>query len=397
MKMLLSVGAGIEQVPVILRAKSLGYSVLAVDRNPSAPGLSFSDIGMTIESMNEDLLISTAKFHGVIATLPIPIGKLLVTQGAVNDALGLRGVSREAALSCTDKVRFHNLAGSIDVLVPRQFHFSSFDKLFGSDIAKHDYPMVVKPVDGSGSRGVLVVSSPNDVFRLFERDCGRLYSHGLILEDYIDGKVLGIDGAVVNNNVFLTLIREKDMSPWPHRVELTHRGPANVSISVATRALESLRRVVSSLKLNNSVFHADAILSIDNELFLIEFSARPSGAKISDILIPLCTGLDFLTEAIRLQVDGEGSFVPKHSMPSLLTFFNLRSGLLTRVPSVPNVINMPFVVDAKINLKEGDILSPPQCVGDLIDRGYLVMSGNNFLFIQKSLDRIISMFEIKAT
>src|SRR5215813_2327997 len=100
---ILSIGAGPEQVHSIRVAKSLGHRVIAVDRNPAAPGGSYADSMLAVDIANEAEVVDVARRHGVELVVPAPIGRYLTTVGAVNDALGLRGVSRRSASSCVDK------------------------------------------------------------------------------------------------------------------------------------------------------------------------------------------------------------------------------------------------------------------------------------------------------
>ena len=116
----LSIGAGIEHLESILLSKELGYKVIAVDRDKSAVGLKFADISYIIDIKNEEEIINIAKKYNIKAVLPTPIGRYLSTVGAVNDALNLKGIGKESALKCVDKVEFNKEMNKKGVLCASQ-------------------------------------------------------------------------------------------------------------------------------------------------------------------------------------------------------------------------------------------------------------------------------------
>jgi biotin carboxylase len=114
----LAVGAGPEQLTAIRKALDLGYRTIAIDGNANAPGLSIADKGIHMNIMDASDVLNLAKELSVEATLPVPLGNPLITQGIVNDALGLSGVSQSAAELCTNKAAFQRLATRHGVRMP---------------------------------------------------------------------------------------------------------------------------------------------------------------------------------------------------------------------------------------------------------------------------------------
>jgi biotin carboxylase len=403
-KNLLSVGAGPEQVYSIVKAKSLGYSVVAIDVDPCAPGLAFCDRPIVLDISNEDAVIKVAKHHKIRATLPVPIGRLLTTQGAVNDDLGLSGVTRAAAVNCTDKAAFHACMAKAGLAVPWYLAYACSSDLAAADASDWPFPLVLKPTHGSGSRDVVVLSSFDDWAAVrvalgertsAETDSITIYDRGAVVQSFVNGMVLGIDGAIKAGHTVVTCVREKEMTPLPYRVELGHLAPNPPSLpSIAlTKILESLQAALIALGVNNSVFHSDLIWTPESKIVLIELSARPSGAAISSKLVPQSTGVDFLAEAIRLQCTRDGDFEPLFTRPSFLRYWS-GSGLVKRVPDVETLSTLPGFCEAEIALHVGQIIKPPTNTSELICNGYVLASSDNWPDLRKVYHRSISMFEI---
>ena len=394
----LAIGAGPEQIGSILRAQDLGYRVLAVDRDSRAPGFSVADEAQAIDIRDEAAVIQVARNAGIDLTLPVPIGRLLTTQGAVHDALGLRGVSRDAALRCTDKALFHRCLLNAGVPRPWQRTYADDPVLWEEDGTDWTYPVVLKPTHGAGSRGVRVIGSLADWISLKQEgadDRGR-YAEGAVLEAFVRGTEIGLDGAVVNGKVTLTLARAKALTPLPYRVELTYRAPAHLP----ARAIETIRtnvqRAAKALGITNSVFHADAIWTLDDNLVLLELSARPSGLMIARKLIPACTGVDFLAEAIRLHATGKGVFEAKFHRPTLLYYLHHHKGRVRGVPPMKDLLRIPHLMDAEVGLVPGQVLRTPSHIGEFIKNGYLLLNAESWPEIELTLNLALSLFEIKS-
>ena len=103
------IGAGEESLHMIEKAKELGVFVTALDGNPAAPGLRAADEGLAVDISQEEAVLAALAERKPDFVLTGPIGRYLTTAGAVNDALGLRGISRKAAVACTDKYLFHQI------------------------------------------------------------------------------------------------------------------------------------------------------------------------------------------------------------------------------------------------------------------------------------------------
>jgi biotin carboxylase len=394
--LLLSVGAGREQVASILKAKQMGYSVLAVDGDPTAPGLALADEQAVVDLRDEEAIVSLARTRVLAGTLPVPIGRFLTVQGSVNDALGLRGVTRSAAQACTDKRVFNARMRSGGVTVPRQTSYQTAGDLRRADGADWPFPVVLKPAHGSGSRGVVVLSSPGEWETLRRNLVETPYEAGAVVESLVTGTSLGFDGAVQAGRVVVTTIREKEMTPLPSRVELTYRAPgtSNIPASACDTVAQTLQSAVAALGIDGAVFHADAVWATGGDLFLTELSARPAGLAITAALVPTCTGVDFLAEAIRLCTTGGGDFSAAFHHPTILHYWNHPSGIVRACPSAEAVRAIPGVVAAEVGVHVGQLLKTPTCVGELIGNGYVLVSTPDWDTTQSALDSAATLFDV---
>ena len=102
------IGASEEALHTIEKAHEYGLTVVALDGNGKAPGLSAADKALVVDISDEEETIRAVREEKADFVLTVPIGRYLTTIGAVNDALTLPGISKEMAVLCTDKYSFHN-------------------------------------------------------------------------------------------------------------------------------------------------------------------------------------------------------------------------------------------------------------------------------------------------
>ncbi len=104
----LLISASSESLIAIAYAKKLGLKVVAFDINPAAPGLKEADISYNEDIANPNKIIAILERDGLIPAviLPVPIGRYLITIGALNDYYNLNGFSYKMADICTDKLKF---------------------------------------------------------------------------------------------------------------------------------------------------------------------------------------------------------------------------------------------------------------------------------------------------
>ncbi len=384
----LSIGAGAEQCASIEKAQALGFHVVAIDGNPDACGLKIANSAVVLDIMQEDQVIQIARSKGVALILPQPVGKPLVTQGAVNDALNLRGVSRLAAVLCTDKDAFLSEFEPLGLRMPVRHACTGDHSLLSTAVGEWRFPVVLKPSVGSGSRGVRVIETADDwapiVHNLSEADKA-LFQDGTLIQEFVTGEVLGVDGAIIDGKVQLVLVRRKGMSARPYRVEIYNEGPFPLADGDLAQLNDMIEQVRAGLEMQFGVFHADIILTPEREFVLIEFSARPSGMLLSEKLVKQATGVDFLTDAIRLMAFGAADFAPAHKCFVGLHFLTSGNGRLQVLPDVQTLLSEDGVVEARVN----DALTAPRTVGEAMDPGYFIIKAETQNQLDATLMRVM--------
>lgn len=399
------IGAGSEALHTIQKAKEYGLTVIALDGNPKAEGLAVADKALVVDISDERATIEAVKAEEADFVLTVPIGRYLTTIGAVNDALGLPGISKEMARLCTDKYAFHSKlqkAGlrdcrcyDVEAIANMQKESASDD----TDAVKLEisYPAILKPRYGSGSRGIYMVESREQLQEALQSVAGEAY----VLEECIAGEEYGVDGAVIDGRFQMVLLRHKENTPPPARQAVAYFS-VHPDDAFAVRVKELMQQVVACLGLSECLLHADIIRG-EKGPFVIELSARPSGHNLHNLFTPLCTGVDMAEEYIKHCMNIPYHFTSEATKCMMIHYFDMQ-GKVINVPDKEAVESLLQGLKDKqgericklirwnCTIKEGDELKPVSDGHSLMGRGYFILEGTSEEFLKTKAEEVKQLF-----
>lgn len=359
----LIIGASSEALHTIEKAHCHGIHVTALDGNPEAEGLQAADKALVVNISNEEETIEAAKAACPEFVLTVPIGRYLTTVGAVNDALQLPGISRKVAVLCTDKYEFHQRLSSQGLRECRCYPVDGEEAEY--DIT---YPAILKPRYGSGSRGIYFLEASCGLQNALKEVTGEDY----VLEECVAGDEYGVDGAVIDGEFYLVLLRKKENTPPPARQAVGYYS-VQPSDAFYQQVKEYLTKVISCLGLKESLFHADLIRG-EKGPFVIELSARPSGHNLHNLFTPLCTGVDMAEEYIKYRQGQAYRFAPEETKSMLIHYFDME-GEVCHVPEREEAAQAAggSLVAWNCNINVGDVLAPVSDGHSVMGRGYFIL------------------------
>lgn len=387
MKTAIVIGASSESVYAIGIARKRGYHVIAFDGNPQAEGLSQADEAV-VADIRDASQIWTRLDTKPDMILPVPIGRYLTTTGAVNDYYGLRGLSEDAAGYCTDKYRFHQklseqglrdgdcLLIEQDCSVPVAIDQASVLLERERTARGTDAQMVIKPRYGSGSRGVKLVQTPEDVAAYL----GDAVNEDVVLETVFPGTEYGVDAAVFGGELSLYLIREKILTPPPYRQCVGYLAlDRQTEKSMYDTVYAYLQQVIQVLGINHCLLHCD-LMWHQGKPMVIELSGRPSGHNLHNLFTPMATGVSMVDRYINY-VESQGaqwSESNTHIRQLLIGYFDCQPCHILQVPDA-SVIQKQFgsrLLQYDCRIQPGEL----QEVRDghtLMERGYYILEGES--------------------
>jgi biotin carboxylase len=306
MQTLLMLGAGREQMLAIEEAQRLGLRVVACDQNPEAPGLALADVHAVGDIHDADLMTEIGRENGVSGVFAHAV-EIPDVVAEVARRLGLPGLDPEVAIRATNKVaRITRLAA--DGIPCARFSVAhSEPDLIGAarDIG---YPLVLKPADNAGARGVLLVVSDEELVPAY-REALR-YSRGteVLLDEVLDGPQVSTESVVYQGVVhtFAFADRNYDGSEEfsPYFVEDGINFPSILPEATQAAIYSLVERTIASLGIDMGAAKGDVIVH-NGVPKIIEMAARTSGGWFGAGSIPIATGANMLRPLLQMAVGDE--------------------------------------------------------------------------------------------
>lgn len=376
MKKIMVLAAGLLQIDVIEKAKSMGYYVLAVDGNPKAPGFNVADKAICADIVNEEAMLKIARDEHVDGVIHPCSEVSMAVMGRINDALGLSGISREQAICATNKHLMRKAFEKGNAPSPKSILAQDAEDAWSRLQNEFDTDAILKPSRNSGSRGIAKVSrnmDKGDFIRAYDEALSESRDHSVLIEQFIEGPEFSIEMIVWRGDIHVLTVTDKKTTDAPHFVELGHNQPS----CFADADVETLKAAaiagVRALGVNNCACHAEAKL-MNGKAYLMEVGARLGGDFISTELTHLSTGIDMVAAAIDVALGVEPDLSAKEEPKGVcIRYFCPKPGKLVSISNT-EVLNNPHVYLWEIYPKEGDVI--PAVTSSLCRSGHVIVTEN---------------------
>lgn len=371
-KKILIVGASFLQVPMIKKAKEMGLYVAVADYNPEAVGIKYADQYFNCSTIDKEGLLDVAlKFKpDGIATMATDMPMRAISY--VCSKIGLNSISEQTANIATNKIDMIKAFKKNDVASPAFAECENFEECLSALDFFSEFPLILKPSDSSGSRGVIKIESRNELKNAFEYSKASSRDGKVIIEEFMVGPEVSVECFAINGDVNILQITDKLTTGAPHFVELGHMQPSSLDDDTVSKIKDLAKKACLALGIINGPAHAEIIVT-NNGPKMVEIGARMGGDCITSDLVPLSTGIDMIKATLDYALGNKIDIDNKYSMYSCVKFF------VSPVSQFNDVI-VPNIDDARIKrieitTKEGFVNTEIHSSNDRI--GYVICSGDN--------------------
>jgi len=294
-KRLMIIGAGLLQVPVIEIAKDMGLKTIVTDYNKNAPGMLIADVPIVMSTKDIEGTVRIAKEYAKKEKIDgvITVGTdASMTVAAVANSLGLPGIKFESAECATNKIKMRARLKQFNVLCPDFSECWNLEDAY--NFAKnHEFPLVIKPSDNMGARGVIKINNFSEIQKCFEHAKQFSPSGELIIEEFMDGEELSIDALIFDNRIVITGIADRIIDMEPYFIELGHILPSNLTEDKKRDAIKVFKQGIKALGITLGAAKGDIKLTSKGPM-IGEIAARLSGGFMSAYTYPYATGVRLL-------------------------------------------------------------------------------------------------------
>lgn len=391
MKKILIIGAGFLQTFVIKKAKEIGYYTIAIDKNPNSVGFNYADEHKVVDIVDQEACLEYAKTKEIDGVITAATDYGVLSAAYISKKMNLPGLNYNVAKVIKNKYkvrrRFHEK--NVDD-ISQYYEISNVDELNALYDSIH-FPVMVKPCDGSGSKAAKRVNSKAEM----ESACYEAIKASLIgralIEDFIEGKEYGVESLVYNGKIHVLGVMGKNMTSPPDYAELGHCIPSQLSIEEKVK--EVVKKAIQSLGINFGAVNMDVLVTRDNRICIVDVGARMGGNLIGSHIIPIGTGIDYMSLLLRSSVgDATEIKVQKLESKAVVTrLLALKPGEVISLPDFEH-IKMKYGVDIYHHLKVGSVLR--EYHNNLDGYGYVVSISDRIEEAESRAEKAKQMVDI---
>ncbi len=374
MKKILVVGGGDYQVPLIRRIRQLGHEAYCVDRNPNAPGFACATGSKCIDVMDRAACLDYAKqlqIDGVMtygATLTLPTVSYIAQQ------LRLPALPMDTAEISKSKYAIKERLYQAGCNTKGAF----FQLTKPEDAMGHDFliPCVIKPCDGSGSKGVSVVTEAAQLESALQYAFDSARYGEIYVESFIPGEEYSVEAFVCNGKVYVYAVVKTTFRKEPDgSISYGHRTPSGLSAAQEALIEKEAEKAIRALNITMASVNFDMILSEeDQKPYIIDCGIRIGQNLIASHLVPLSRGVSVIDQTISLAlgeiVDGTPAY--KKCVATRLLIY--KPGVISEILPYDRLIGTGGILDVVLRKQVGDQLKPYKEKSDTI--GWVIAQGD---------------------
>lgn len=376
MKKVLMLGGSLYQTFAIKEAVRLGYHVITCDYLPENPGHKFAHEYYNVSTTDKEAVLDLAKklkVDGIVAYASDPAAP---TAAYVCEKLGLPTSPFNSVEILSKKDLFRKFLTENGFNVPKAKGYVRYEDAL-AEIDEFKLPVMVKPVDSSGSKGINKLTDKSQLKGFVEDALSYSRDKRFLIEEFIEkkghqisGDAFSVDGKLVFHclgNEFYSSAVDKDFAPlgecWPFLMDRKY-----------IDALEKdLQRLMTLLNMKSNAYNVEAIIGQDDKVYLLELGARSGGSLIPQVT-KYATGIDMVTYVIKAAMGEDCSELQMAEPKGFWSNYMVHSNETGKYKDIwfDENFKKNHVVDYVTDIKAGDKVhkfrDAQDCTGELILR-----------------------------
>ena len=305
MKKLAIIGANDFQRQLILKAKDMGLETHVFAWEDGAVGKANADYFYPISIIEKEQILEKCKEIGIDGICSIASDLAVLTVDYVAEKMGLNANSIECSEIATNKFLMRNAFKKNGDPIPKFIEVGENEDF---DISDFSYPLIVKPTDRSGSRGITKITDKAQLPAAIKSACNESFEHKAMIEEFAEGKEYSVECVSFHGKPTLLAVTEKITTGAPHFIETGHNEPADLSDSLKEKIKIIVYHALDSLEITEGASHSEIKIDDEENIKIIEIGSRMGGDCIGSDLVRISTGYDFTKMVIDVAFGNKLAF-----------------------------------------------------------------------------------------
>lgn len=292
-------------LPVIESAHQLGYYVITCDYLPDNIAHKYSDEYHNVSIIDKEAVLALARELQIDGIMSFAVDPGVITAAYVQEQMGLPAFGPyESVCILQNKDRFRNFLTQHEFNVPKAKGFSSIEDAM-SEKYWYSWPVIVKPTDSAGSKGVTRVDCWEDLPAALEVAFEHSLSKRVIVEEFIeklgcssDTDSFSVDGELKFVSFSAQRFDEHASNPY---TPSAYSWPSTMTADQEAELTSEIQRLLKLLDMRTSIYNIESRVGTNGKPYIMEISPRGGGNRLAEML-RFATGVDLITNAVRAAV-----------------------------------------------------------------------------------------------
>lgn len=395
---LLVLGGGNNQINAIKRSKDKGITTIVSDYYNDAPGKETCDYGELVSTFDVEENIKVAQKYDIDGIMTLGTDQPIYTVAKVANELELPSfLSVDTARAVTNKRVMKKLF--TDNKIPT-VNYVLIDKNFKeSELKSLKFPVVIKPVDSQGQRGIYKLNSIDEIREKIEDTLSYSREDVVLVEEYYESEEITVSGWVEGGNTHIILVTDRVTFTSKKHIGicLAHDFPSKHLNNYYKDINNITKQIVNAFKIEDGPIYFQMLIGNDG-VKVNEVACRIGGAY-EDELIPLLTGIDILDMVIDYSLGKEidytvlnGYHILQNNKKASVQLFFASPGKIKFLSDLQEIKSLPGVITANFNYKVGDELK--EIINATARAGYMIILGEDEESLANNVNRAYKNLKI---
>lgn len=317
-KNLAIIGASYLQLPLIKKAHEMGYITHVFAWAANDVGESEADFFYPISIVEKEKILKKCSEINICGICSIASDLAAVTVNYIADKLGLIGNSMESTYMSTNKHIMRNRFENCGDPSPKSYLVDENSDLKQLNL---EYPIIVKPTDRSGSRGIFKLESEEKLEESVKFSIKESFEKKALIEEFVEGQEYSVEYISYKGKHHFLALTYKYTTGAPYFIETGHIQPAPVSNEILKKIKSTVEHALDTLNIENSASHSEIKIDDNGRIKIIEIGGRMGGDCIGSDLVYYSTGIDFVKAVIQVACDEEPDLMPSREPIKVKSIF----------------------------------------------------------------------------
>ena len=386
-------------LPVIEEAHKLGIYVITADYLPNNIAHKYSDEYCNVSIIDKDAVLKAAQELKIDGILSHAVDPGVVSAAYVAEKMGLPfQCSYNAACILQDKSLFRKFLSENGFNCPKAKGYDNADDAL-KDVDYFNWPVIVKPVDSAGSKGVTKVKDKADLQKAIKFALSESHNGHFIIEDFLEKQGLSagsesfdVDGKLLYNGFYDQYFDNEAVNPYAPSAEIW---PSAKDPKYLDEIRSELQRLFTLLNITTGLFNVEWRVCKNGKAYLMEVSPRAGGNRLAEML-NYAADVNIIEAEVRKSV---GLPVQEIHEPNYKGHFAIqvlhsdRAGLFERI-DIDEQFRKEHLLEEEIRVSSGDHVAP--FTGANASIGTLFLRFETREELENSLNNPASWMQIKV-